>query len=55
MAEQKPNQTILIIDDNPDTLRVAVDLLTAYSFRIRTARDGATGLSGARSSRRGSR
>lgn len=42
------HQTILIIDDNPDNLRIAVDLLTAYSFDIRTARDGRIGLRRAR-------
>jgi len=48
MATDRPHQTILIIDDNPDNLRIAVDLLTAYSFDIRTARDGRSGLRRAR-------
>jgi len=37
-------QTVLIIDDNPDNLRVAVEHLAAYSFEVRTARDGEAGL-----------
>jgi DNA-binding response OmpR family regulator/DNA-binding CsgD family transcriptional regulator len=44
MPAHSPRQTILIIDDSPDNLRIAVDLLTAYSFDIRTARDGQIGL-----------
>lgn len=39
---------ILIIDDTPDNLKVAVDLLEAYCFVVRTALDGATGLRRAR-------
>jgi len=41
-------QTILIIDDNPDNLRVAVEHLAAYSFEVRTARDGEAGMRRAR-------
>ncbi|MFT5681269.1 MAG: FixJ family two-component response regulator [Myxococcota bacterium] len=48
MATLRPHQTILIIDDNPDNLRIAVDLLAAYSFDVRTARDGRIGLRRAR-------
>jgi FixJ family two-component response regulator len=48
MTTHRPRQTILIIDDNPDNLRIAVDLLTAYSFDIRTSRDGTIGLRRAR-------
>ncbi|MEM6453758.1 MAG: response regulator [Acidobacteriota bacterium] len=35
---------LLIIDDRPENLRVAVDLLEAYSFVVLTAREGETGL-----------
>jgi DNA-binding response OmpR family regulator/DNA-binding CsgD family transcriptional regulator len=37
-------QTILIVDDTPTNLRVAVDYLRAYSYRILIARDGETGI-----------
>jgi len=40
MSLAPTRQTILIIDDNPDNLRVAVEHLAAYSFEVRTARDG---------------
>jgi DNA-binding response OmpR family regulator/DNA-binding CsgD family transcriptional regulator len=36
--------SVLIIDDNPDNLRVAVDHLEAYSIVVRTALDGVTGI-----------
>lgn len=39
---------ILIIDDNPENLRVAMDLLSSHGFMIRTARDGTRGLRRAR-------
>jgi class 3 adenylate cyclase len=39
---------ILVIDDNPENLRVVVDLLQAHGFRIRTARDGTSGIRRAR-------
>lgn len=49
MSADRP--LILIIDDNPENLRVAVDLLQAYSFVVRTARDGTRGLRRARLNR----
>lgn len=42
--------SVLIIDDNADNLRVAVDLLEAYSVKVRTARDGMTGIRRAKTS-----
>ena len=39
---------VLIVDDSPTNLGVAVELLKAYSYRILIARDGATGLERAR-------
>lgn len=35
---------ILVVDDNPDNLRVAVDVLESGGFTVRTARDGETGI-----------
>jgi DNA-binding NarL/FixJ family response regulator len=40
--------SILLIDDTPENLRVAVDLLEAYSFTLLTARDGEAGIKRAR-------
>jgi len=40
--------TVLIIDDHPNNLKVAVEHLRAYDFTIRTARDGTTGVERAR-------
>ncbi len=42
-------QTILIIDDQPINLAVAVGNLEAYDFEVLTARDGAAGIRRARS------
>lgn len=44
MTETLPQQrTLLIIDDTVDNLRVAVDLLHAYGFRVLTASSGQAG------------
>lgn len=40
----KTPRTLLIIDDTINNLRVAVDLLDAYGFRILTASDGESGI-----------
>lgn len=37
-------ETILLIDDSPDNLSIAVDHLRAYSYHILIARDGHTGI-----------
>ena len=45
VTESRPRQrTLLIIDDTIDNLRVAVDLLHAYGFRVLTASNGADGI-----------
>jgi len=44
MSETTSQRTILIIDDTINNLRVAVDLLHAYGFRILTASDGESGI-----------
>lgn len=44
----KTQRTLLIIDDTISNLRVAVDLLHAYGFRILTASDGESGIERAR-------
>jgi len=44
MTETLSQRTILIIDDTISNLRVAVDLLHAYGFRILTASDGESGI-----------
>lgn len=48
MGQGRRKQSILIIDDTPDNLRVAVKHFEAYSFDILTARDGEKGLERAR-------
>ena len=47
MGDARP-PAVLVIDDAPENLRVAVALLEAYSFTILTARDGESGLKRAR-------
>ncbi len=44
MFVSNKQMTILIIDDNPTNLKVAVDYLKAYSYNILIARDGLTGV-----------
>ncbi len=44
MTETTHQRTLLIIDDTISNLRVAVDLLHAYGFRILTASDGESGI-----------
>ena len=44
MILRRPRQTLLIVDDTPDNLRVAVKHFEAYSFDVLTARDGESGL-----------
>ncbi|MCB9751540.1 MAG: response regulator [Myxococcales bacterium] len=44
MPPTKPRQTILVIDDDPTNLKVAVEYLKAYSYKILIARDGETGI-----------
>ena len=41
-------QVVLIIDDDPDNLHVAVEHLEAFQLEVLTARDGATGVRRAR-------
>lgn len=48
MLAGRRKQSILIIDDTPDNLRVAVKHFEAYSFDILTARDGESGIARAR-------
>jgi FixJ family two-component response regulator len=47
----EPAASVLVIDDVPENLRVAVALLEAYSLTILTARDGDAGLRRARLAR----
>src|SRR5438046_1687050 len=51
MNSPRHKQSVLVIDDNPDNLKVAVRHFEAYSFEILTARDGETGLRRARLAR----
>jgi DNA-binding NarL/FixJ family response regulator len=46
-----PMDTILIIDDHPGNLGVAVGHLEGYAFEVLTARDGETGVRRARGAR----
>ena len=48
MLTARRRQTLLIIDDNPNNLKVAVRHFQEYSFELLTARDGQTGLERAR-------
>ncbi len=43
-AVDAQNHTILLVDDNPTNLSVAVDYLAEHGFQIIVARDGETGL-----------
>lgn len=38
-----PPRRILVVDDDPDTRQLSVDVLTVSGFDIETARDGAAG------------
>ncbi len=44
MPTARRRQTILVIDDDPTNLKVAVEYLKAYSYKILIARDGLTGI-----------
>jgi DNA-binding NarL/FixJ family response regulator len=44
MSPEAQQRTLLIIDDTVNNLRVAVDLLHAYGFRVLTASNGEDGL-----------
>jgi len=41
---EQPQETILVVDDNPVNLGVLVDYLKEYGFRILVSRDGEHGL-----------
>ncbi|MEZ4657251.1 MAG: response regulator [Caldilineaceae bacterium] len=44
MTDNRPEKTILIIDDEPHNLRMMVEFLEGQGFRVLISQDGASGL-----------